>query len=148
MAPIKNDCKFNVIGDHKMIKYNLFAYLNGDDRVDPKELAYELRFVIADDQADVYENIGSDFMDTFEEVYDDHDPDDVEAIEAAFVTTLKVLRTNTTVKLKVKVDNNDDDDDDDNAGCSGCLAVIGLATIAYVTIKVVDWLATIFLGGV
>ncbi len=131
-----------------MIKYNLFAYLNGDDRVDPKELAYELRFVIADDQTDVYENIGSDFMDIFEEVYDDHDPDDVEAIEAAFVTTLKVLRTNTTVKLKVKVDNNDDDDDDDNDGCSGCLAVIGLATIAYVTIKVVDWLATIFLGGV
>ena len=131
-----------------MIKYNLFAYLNGDDRVDPKELAYELRFVIADDQTDVYENIGSDFMDIFEEVYDDHDPDDIEAIESAFVTTLKVLRTNTTVKLKVKVDNNDDDDDDDNDGCSGCLAVIGLATIAYVTIKVVDWLATIFLGGV
>ena len=131
-----------------MLKYDLFAYLNGDDRVDPKELAHKLRLVIADDQADTYDSIGSDFMDIFEEVYDDHDPDDVEAIEAAFVTTLKVTKMNTTVKLKVKVDNDDDDDDDDNDGCSGCLAIIGLATIAWITIKVVDWLATNFLGGV
>ena len=131
-----------------MLKYNLFAYLNGDDRVDPKELAHKLRLVIADDQSGIYDNIGSDFMDIFEEVYDDYDPDDVEAIEAAFVTTLKVTKANTTVKLKVKVDN-DVDGDDDNDGCSGCIAIIGLAATAWITLKVFDWLwATIFQGGV
>ena len=127
-----------------MLKYDLFAYLNGDDRVDPKELAHKLRLVIADDQADAYKNIGSDFMDIFEEVYDDHDPDDVEAIEAAFVTALKVTKTNTTVKLKVKVDN----DNVDNDGYSGCLSVICVTITAWITWKVLDWLWTSFFGGV